>query len=155
MPKSKAYDRIFSELFSTPWLITEEWMNTIIEIARRQGDIETALSNRDVKEEAVTARGGALLEKSHRTTVYGDTAVIPISGPIFPKSNLMTAFSGATSVSMLATDLDLALGNRDIEKIIFDVDSPGGHVTGIHEMANIIYNSRGIKPITAFVASVS
>lgn len=139
--KPKTHDRIFSELFGTPWLISEEWMGTIIEIAKRQTDFD-----------AVTARKAKYLENAERAKVYGNKAVIPISGPIFPKSNIMTAFSGATSIDMLAKDLGTAIDDDDIEEIILDIDSPGGHVTGIHEMANMIHSYKDQKKITAYVS---
>ena len=139
--KPKTHDRIFSELFGTPWLISEEWMGTIIEIAKRQTDFD-----------AVTARKAKYLENADRAKVYGNKAVIPISGPIFPKSNIMTAFSGATSIDMLAKDLGAAVDDEDIEEIILDIDSPGGHVTGINEMSNMIRNYSNQKKITSYVS---
>lgn len=139
--KPKTHDRIFSELFGTPWMISEEWMGTIIEIVKRQTDFD-----------AVTAKKGQYLENADRAKQYGSKAVIPISGPIFPKSNIMTNFSGATSIDMLAKDIDAAVNNDDIEEIILDIDSPGGHVTGIHEMANMIRSYSDQKKITSYVS---
>ncbi len=141
MPKTKSYDRIFSELFGSPWLISEEWMQTIIEIARRQTDFD-----------AVTARKAQYMENADRAKLYGDVAVIPISGPIFPKANIMTDFSGATSIEMLVRDLDAAVKNDDVSRIVLDIDSPGGHVTGVHEMANMIRDLSGQKQITSYVS---
>lgn len=139
--KSHKYDRIFSELFGTPWLISEEWMMTIVEIAKRQVDFD-----------AVAARKGKYMENTERAKMYGNKAVIPISGPIFPKSNLMTDFSGATSIEILSRDLLKAVNDDGIESIILDIDSPGGHVTGINEMANMIREYSVSKKITAYVS---
>jgi len=135
------YDRIFSQLFGSPWLISEEWMITIIEIAKRQGDLE-----------AVTARRGQYMENAEKAKMFGSTAVIPVSGPIFPKSNLMTAISGATSIEVLARDIDAAVHNDEISKIILDIDSPGGHVTGVNEMANMIREFSKEKEIIGYVS---
>lgn len=141
MPQDKKHDRIFSELYGTPWMISEEWMGTIIEIAKRQVDFD-----------AVAARKAAYLENTETAKKYGSTAVIPISGPIFPKSNLMTDFSGATSVAVLARDLAAAVNDDSIDRIMLDIDSPGGHVTGINEMANMIREYAGQKEIVSYVS---
>lgn len=143
MPESKPHARIIGEVLSTPWLITEEWLHTIYSIACRENLYDP---------EALTAKRLARMENSHRAKQYNSIAVIPISGPIFPKSNLMTEYSGATSAEAVARDLQSAMDNSDIERIILDIDSPGGHVTGINELANIIRTHTESKQITAYVA---
>ena len=92
MPKK--YDRIFAQLFNRPWLVTQEMMLTMIEIANREVDIE-----------AVQARFSQPLVNTERATVRDGVAIIPVSGPIFPKANLMTEYCGATSVESVARDL--------------------------------------------------
>jgi ClpP class serine protease len=139
--KPKSHDRIFSELFGTPWLISEEWMGTIIEIAKRQTDFD-----------AVSARKANYMDNAEKAKQYGNKAVIPISGPIFPKANMMTDFSGATSIESLARDIDAAVKNDAISEIILDIDSPGGHVTGVNEMANMIRAYSDQKKITSYVS---
>lgn len=139
----KSYDRIFAQLFGTPWLITEEWMHTIIGIAMKENSFDP---------EALTARKAQYAKNTERARLYRDVGVVPISGPIFPKSNMMTEYSGATSIQTVARDLQALVDNDDIERIILDVDSPGGHVTGINEMANMIRGHNAVKPITAYVS---
>jgi ClpP class serine protease len=135
----KTYKRIFAQLFGQCWLITEDWMLSIIEIANREGDIE-----------AVESRLSSKLEGTETVSYRGNVAIIPVSGPIFPKANLFTRVSGATSIETLATDLTAAIENDEISSIILNVDSPGGHVTGIHEMANMIRTYGQIKPIHGY-----
>lgn len=137
---SKSFDRIFARLFNTPWLIEESWMVTLIEIARREGDFE-----------ALQTRLSEKMENTRDMMVRGDTAHLPISGPIFPKANLFTQISGATSIDTIARDFQTAMDDDSIERLILDIDSPGGAVTGINEMAEMIYAARGQKPVTAYV----
>lgn len=136
---TKTYKRIFAQLFSQPWLITEEWMTTVIEIAKREGDIE-----------AVEAKISEKLDGTETVSYRNNVAIIPVSGPIFPKANLFTRVSGATSIEVLATDLTKAIEDEEIDSIILNVDSPGGHVTGINEMANMIRKYGAIKPIHGY-----
>ncbi len=39
-----------------------------------------------------------------------------------------------------------------MNRIVLDIDSPGGHVTGVHEMANMIRDLSGQKQITSYVS---
>lgn len=139
MPKQKTYDRIFSQLYDTPWLITENWLLQIENIANRQGDLEL-----------VEKRLSDPLIGTEKATVRDGVAIIPISGPIFPKANLMTAISGATSISQSALDLTTAIEDPEVTDIVLKVDSPGGHVTGMNEFANMIREYNTIKPIHGY-----
>jgi ClpP class serine protease len=138
---AKSYDRIFAKLFNTPWMIEESWMATIVEIAKREGDIE-----------AVKTKLSDRVDGAREAYVRDGVAHISISGPIFPKANLFTEISGATSIEGLAKDFQAALDDDGVESIILDIDSPGGAVTGINEMGNIIRDARDVKNITAYVS---
>ncbi len=81
----------------------------------------------------------------------GSVAVIPVIGPIFPRANLMTEISGATSIQRVTADFQKALQSEEVKSIIFYIDSPGGQVTGVQELASLIYESRAIKPIKGYV----
>jgi signal peptide peptidase SppA len=74
-------------------------------------------------------------------------------GPIFRHANLMTMFSGATSVEDLATDFSSALADPRVKAILLNINSPGGQVDGINEMAGMI-NAAG-KPVYAYVGGMA
>lgn len=79
----------------------------------------------------------------------GGTAVIPISGPISPKTDMFTLFFGGTGLDRLRANLRAALADDAVKSIVLDIDSPGGDVSGIDEMAAEIHAARDRKPITA------
>jgi len=140
----KSYDRIFAQLFNQPWLITEDWMGTIISIANREGDIE-----------AIAAKHSSALPDTEGVSIRDGVAIVNVSGPIFPKATLFTKISGATAISTLATDLTAAVENDEVESIVLNVDSPGGNITGINEMANMIRQYSAIKPIYGYSGGVA
>lgn len=137
----KAIDLIHSQ----PWAITPEVLETICAIALRQGE----------GPEAVAARLGRPLENTRKVTVRGGVAVIPISGPIFPKANLFTEVSGATSIQTLATDLTAALDDPAITAIVLDMDSPGGAVSGVNEFHGMVKAATEKKPVVAYVGTMA
>jgi signal peptide peptidase SppA len=79
----------------------------------------------------------------------GSVAVLPLFGTIFPRANLMTQVSGATSAEIFGLKFDELVKDQEIKGIVLDVDSPGGQVGGIDELSRQIYEARGTKPIAA------
>ena len=134
--------RILEAVLTSTWAILPEALPPIIRIAAREGD--DAL-------EAVQAELGQQMDNSQRVEIRDRVAVIPISGPIFRKANLFTEMSGATSVEVLANDFSAAMDSPDVDSILLDVNSPGGQVDGVSEVAQMIYAARGTKPIHAHV----
>lgn len=126
---------------SIAWAISAQWLSTILTIANREGP----------GPEAVAAELGRPLDNTQTTTNRNGVAVIPVVGPIFRRANLFSMISGATSVEGLATELNIALDAEEITAIVLDIDSPGGEVSGVHELASMIYAARGRKPVVAYI----
>jgi ClpP class serine protease len=127
------------------WAMLEPWVRTVLEIAGRE--------NPPI--EAVETRIGRKLDNTRNVTVRDGVALIPVTGPIFPKANLFTELSGATSIEVLAKDFASALNDGSVKSIILNMDSPGGSVAGIHEFSEMVYAARGRKPIVAYVGSMA
>ncbi len=134
--------RAWNKATSEPWAITETALQTILDIAARENE----------SPEAVAAKLGRELQNTHRTTEREGVALIPVTGPLFRYANIFTMISGATSYEMLAQDFIAAVENPDIHAILLDIDSPGGEVNGCAELASLIYEARGSKPIIAYAS---
>ncbi len=107
-------------------------------------------------EEAIEkVRGDALNDQNSRVRLRGSVALIPILGPIFPRANLFTQFSGATSIEQLALDFNAAMEDDRVETIIHLIDSPGGVITGISEFSETVFNARSEKRIISFVTGMA
>lgn len=65
--------------------------------------------------------------------------------------DFLTYVLGGTALDILAKDFRTALENSDVRAIILDFDSPGGIAVGPAEMADMIFNARGNKPIISYV----
>lgn len=102
--------------------------------------------------EAIAKEMGKDMKNTHAVSVRDGVAVIPVTGPLFRHANLLTAVCGATSYEILAQDFNKALNDPNISAIVFDVDSPGGEVNGCSELADMIYNARGKKPVIAYAS---
>lgn len=131
-------------LIGMPWAILPGQLEVIHSIANRYNE----------EPEAVEKRIGRPLSNMRLGTQRGNVAIIPISGPIFRYANLLTLISGATSIQQLSLEFQNALDNPDIETILFDVDSPGGAVSGVQEFAQHVFEARGQKQIIAYASGM-
>jgi len=100
-------------------------------------------------EEVETRVHGARRPASDRR--MSAVAVLPLFGTIFPRANLMTQMSGATSAEQFGKEFAQLVKDPEVSAIVIDADSPGGTVDGIEELSNQIYDARGTKPIVAVV----
>jgi signal peptide peptidase SppA len=81
----------------------------------------------------------------------GSVAVIPMTGIISHRMSMMSEISGGGggSTQALTAQFRQALQDPNCKAIVFDVDSPGGSVEGVTELASEIYDARKVKPIIA------
>lgn len=145
MTTTRALDAVLGQ----PWAIEPDWLHMISAIAQRQFDAPVVAA----------MQGNPARIGSPGLTVVDGVALIGLIGPIFPRANMMTENSGATSLEMVRAEFLTALANPDIKAIVFQVDSPGGVVGGIGEFASEIFRARAQKPIvtvaTGMIASAA
>jgi signal peptide peptidase SppA len=134
-----------ADIVNGPWAITPEML---IEI---QGIYATHLRGDKIDIGKVEAALGRPLANSQQGSVIQDgVAIISIDGAIAKKMNLMSEISGGCSTQMVASDFTTAVNDPSVKGIILNIDSPGGTVDGTFELADVIYQARGEKPVVAF-----
>ena len=78
-------------------------------------------------------------------------ATINISGTLVSKASGMDAMSGLTSYADIAAQFTAAMENPSVRGVLLSIDSPGGEVAGMFDLADLMYQARGQKPICAVV----
>ncbi len=76
-------------------------------------------------------------------------AIIPISGSLLHRDNYSDSY--ATGYDFIASKYNAAMLDPDVKGIVFDVNSPGGHVMGCFELCDSLFAGRAIKPSLALV----
>lgn len=147
---------VVAAIRSERWAILPDYLAAIEAIAiraldddvleRLAGDGHAAQVDRSL--EAVAALG-TRLDGAQMSMVRNGTAIVPLVGAIYPRSNMVSASSGGTSLDSVMRDMRVAWASSDVERIVMLVDSPGGVVSGLGEAAETLRASS--KPITAFV----
>jgi capsid assembly protease len=168
------YSRIVAEFYRRVWCIREETLMDMQSLIRQQSE-GAKWSVEEIRERITAAnlasgyRGHQALEARYmrafddepismeaasgkrNAAAPGSVAVIPMTGIISHRMSMMSEISGAGggSTQALTALFRQALNDSNCKAIVFDVDSPGGSVEGVTELASEIYDGRKMKPITA------
>lgn len=147
--------RLLEKVCNTPWLITADGLQTIVDVVSRER-LDPALAEqirveRETRPAALAMRRGERLPNTTSVTVRDGVAHVPVIGPIVRYSDFFTRVSGLSSLEMIAADFGAALENPDVRGILLEFDTPGGEVTGVAALAEAIYAARRIKPVRAYV----
>lgn len=98
----------------------------------------------DVKPRVISPNQGARNRGSR-------TAVVPIQGFLARRRDWILDMLGGTPTSEVGTYVDELAADDTVGRVILHVDSGGGEVAGIPELADKIYRARQRKPIIAAV----
>jgi signal peptide peptidase SppA len=145
------YDRIARFVFDTPWAIRPEMLGVIVEL------LAFRAAGGRLPVEQIAARIGPPRDgpSGAGRVNDGSVAVIPVHGVIAQRAGLLGASSGGTSTEQIAADLRAHIANPEVAAVLLDVDSPGGAVFGVPELAQSLYEARGSKPLVAVANSLA
>lgn len=146
----KAYTSILSAMRSQVWAIDEAKLYGILGFLamKAQGqDAEAALIADLHGSAAIQAARAQKVSQSSK----GSVAVLPVYGLILHRGSSMGDISGpaATSTMKLMEQFRQAANDPGVQAIVLDIDSPGGTVEGVEELAAEIRGSRGKKQMIA------
>lgn len=129
------YTAILSRIYRTPWAILPVKLEAILDVVDRR-----------MRGETVLAFNG---DPPPAPSVHGSVAVLPVHGTIANRIGSMEASSGGTSTEAVGAAFDRAIRDDAVSGVMFDIDSGGGSVEGVTELANKVRAARGRKPIYA------
>jgi signal peptide peptidase SppA len=142
------YPRVAAFFYGTPWAILPE------KLAVMESLLRLRMAGGHIGEAEIAAVVGARRDRNGGPArPAGAVAVLPIYGVISQRADLMTESSGGTSTEALTRGLRLAMADPEVGGIVLDVDSPGGSVFGIEELASEIAAANRQKPIVAVANS--
>jgi capsid assembly protease len=137
------YRHVIRAFYGTEWAILPAKLEQISELLelRAQGVTFTP--------DQIKERVGMFDTPTNRT--QGQIAVLNLFGTISQRMNAMSQFSGGTSTEMFAAAFQDAVNDPNVSAIVINIDSPGGSVPGVPELADMIYQARGKKRIVSVV----
>jgi len=136
-------DALLLNLLASPWSMMQDQMDVMVRVlARRyagkrgwQDEGVVVIADQDVP------RGSPVL--------LGQVAVMPLTGILCPRGNLLVDSSGFTSLEMWVRAFERLVADEEVKAIVFDVDSPGGNHAGVPEAAAAVFAARKQKPMVA------
>jgi capsid assembly protease len=158
--------RIAARAFNTPLLVEPSKAMAFLSglgpriLGRRVEMLDGALEE-GTSAPALPARASILTGNlAERLQQHGDApypvvdglAVIEIAGVLIHRGSWIGQSSGQTSYEGIATQIEAAANDPSVRGIALDIDSFGGEVAGVFDLADRIRAIRGSKPVWAFVA---
>jgi HK97 family phage prohead protease len=135
----RAYARCRQVVAETAWAMHPPFLSLIM------GILEERSSGNKPSAEEIRERVG--VKRDNDVTMVGSVAVIPVLGPIMSRAGAMNQISGAKSLDDFKAEFRQAVNDPEVTHIVLDIDSPGGTVDGVPEMAAEIRKARDVKPI--------
>lgn len=83
--------------------------------------------------------------------VVDGVAVIPVQGTLVAKLGGVHPYSGMTGYDGIRTNVGMAIEDPAVKALVLDIDSPGGEVAGLFDLADDVFAARQTKPIRAIV----
>lgn len=134
------------DIMTSPWAIKPEALKEIRAI------YEAHMRGEKIDIKGLEAKTGVQFqsrgEKGYE--LVNGVAVIDLKGVLTKEMTFFTWLFGGTSMKAVAQSLKDVLADSSVTSILFYMDSPGGTVDGTQELANLIYDSRGKKPIIGY-----
>lgn len=149
--------RIIEEISRHLWAVSQPAIEAIVRIVSEGEQLEprsifhgseTTVEWR--KEEIAAVAGNPTPEAYKFGERHGKMGILHVDGPLIPRAGMNPVSQPAlTTTYGLVEDLMKMEASADIDRIVLMIDSPGGAVTGISELAAQISESK--KPVVAYV----
>ncbi len=141
----RKYNSILAAVTASTWAILPEKLDQIAALL------------------SLRASGGRLTKAEVRSRIgpprkqpdqaQGQVALLNVFGVLSQRVDLMAETSGGTSTERVQLAFRDAMNNQAVKAIVLNIDSPGGRVEGVQELAETIYQHRGTKPVIGIANS--
>ncbi len=148
---------LIAEFHRTPWGLLPDTLAAMQSVLYRWAS-GARLSQEEIRAAVGDAPEISAARRDRASSVSsGAIAVLPIYGVIGHRASLVADSSSGvnTSTEVLGNEFRALMNDPGIAGIVLDVDSPGGSVHGIQELAQTIYAARGVKPVSAVANSLA
>lgn len=130
------------KVFSEPWLIMPQAHEAIQQsLLSHIADPKAFMGLED--------QGGSQVLSTGSNVAY-----VQLYGVVGKHLSGMEMSCGGCSIDQVAAELQAAAADPAIDKILLDVDSPGGTITGVPELAHLIREIKATKDIFAFTETL-
>jgi len=130
------YMRILQAVTAMPWAILPGKLAVIRDL------LAFRMAGGELSAEAVRERIDAAGPRTETKRQATGVAILPLLGTIIPRADLISESSGAMSMQRFTKIFRQTLADPEVGAIVLDIDSPGGQVGGVPELAAEIFEAR-------------
>ncbi|MBF0147275.1 MAG: S49 family peptidase [Magnetococcales bacterium] len=130
-------------VLGVPLLVERAKLETILTVIGPRVGIDTAGITTDVP---------LSVDRQGLTVTPNGIAIVPIHGTLAKRVGAVEAASGLTSYAAVEEMIMDAATDPAVKAILMDIDSPGGEVGGVFDLAAMIREVRQGKPVWALAA---
>jgi signal peptide peptidase SppA len=147
---------LIAEFLSTPWALLPERLAAITGVIHRWVD-GVRFSESEIQAVVGNAPQATAERRAADAARPAAVAVLPLFGVVSHRIHQVQNISGpgGTSTEGFSRRFRQALEDPAVGAIVIDVDSPGGSVYGVAELAAQIYEARGKKKVVAVANSLA
>lgn len=165
MRRPASFPHLAQRLFNRPLLITPDKAELIIaalmgrlgimrlDVIERNGVRSLSGDKLAAVAEAYMAEAEDYDDRVYRRgyEIREGVAIIQVEGTLVNRLGTLRPYSGMTGYDGLRTCFLNALEDREVKGIVFDMNSPGGEVSGCFDLVDTIAAAAGTKPVWAIL----
>jgi signal peptide peptidase SppA len=147
---------LLSEFLTTPWALMPERLQAMSGILTRWSAGEPPSDEAMFQVNTDRVLRDSRKQMAAASTGSGIT-VLPLYGVVTQRGNMVDDISGpgSSSTQQFTSVLRQMLADDTVGQILIDIDSPGGSVYGVSELASEIIKARAQKPVVAVANSLA
>jgi signal peptide peptidase SppA len=147
---------LVAEYLATPWALMPERLSAVTAVIARWS-VDARASDEVMHSVAADRNARDARRQSSVSNSGGGIAVLPLYGIVTQRGNMVDDVSGpgTASTQQFSNLLRAALQDETVSQILIDIDSPGGSVYGVAELADEIVSARAQKPVVAIANSLA
>lgn len=128
------------------WAIQPEWL------ALHRGQLEALVDGHYLPQRAEMMLEAKSVDARDLITMAGNQiGVIPLHGPMIKRAGFWEAMFGFVGSEQVRAAIGVAVRDEDIHAILLHVESPGGHVAGVQDLAETVREAAAQKPLAVHI----
>lgn len=148
------YPHVAARLFDTPLLVSPGPLRAFLSALGPRMGFEVVGVPAQPRQKAYADDDGSGGGSGY--VVENGVARLPILGPLIHRVLTMEDMcEGYTGYTDLTASFRAAMADPRVRAVLLEIDSPGGEVSGVFDLADEIYAARGTKPIVAVVVDMA
>jgi signal peptide peptidase SppA len=128
------------------WAVLPDWL------ALHHGQLDALVDGQHLPARAELALEARAFDVRELITVIGNqVGLVQLHGPMLKRAGFWEQLFGFTGTEMIRAAIHTAAADDEIKAILLHVESPGGHVAGVQDLADTVRDAAARKPTAVHI----